>query len=123
MLNDLLLVLAVALLLTLVFAFGLRGQRNKVMLFMFFLVLFFATWAGVLWLNPVEFPGWGQSWLPFLVIGLIFALLIAAFIPPSRPALTPQESEQPMEPGGVRINFLFWILLIVLGVAVAMFYV
>ncbi len=123
MLADLLLVFAVALLLTMVFMVGFRGQRNKIMLLMYFLVLFFATWAGALWLNPVQFPGWGQRWMPFLVIGLVFALFLAAFAPPSRPALTTQESKEPVRPSGITFNLIFWLLLLVLGVAIAVSYV
>jgi len=42
-----------------------------------------ASWAGGIWLTPFGPSIWGTYWLPFLIVGLIFALFLAA-IPPSR---------------------------------------
>lgn len=46
----------------------------------FFLILFLATWAGGAWLAPVG-AAWSASWLPFLVVGFLVALVLAAVVP------------------------------------------
>lgn len=51
-------------------------------LLFFFTVLFLATWAGGLWLAPFGPTIWGVSWVGFLIVGLVVALLLAAVAPP-----------------------------------------
>ena len=51
-------------------------------IFFLLLILFFATWAGGIWLAPVGPRVWGESWLGFLVIALLVGLLMAALARP-----------------------------------------
>jgi hypothetical protein len=48
-------------------------------LFFLLLVLFFATWAGGIWLVPVGPRVWGVSWLSFLSVALVVGLFITGF--------------------------------------------
>jgi hypothetical protein len=93
---DLLLVLFLSLLLTLVFAVGFRRQSWGGGLIIFFLILFLATWAGGMWITPFG-PIWmGVSWLPFIFVGIVIALLLTAVMRPDR--------IRPREGGGVDIE-------------------
>jgi hypothetical protein len=46
-------------------------------LFLFF-ILFLGTWAGGLWMMKFGSPWLGVYWVPFLVAGLLVALVVAA---------------------------------------------
>lgn len=86
----------------------------------FVLVLFLASWAGGLWISPFGPVLFGVSWLPFIFVAVIFGLLLAA-VPPERPPRTPGEAfVQAEEKRAARQAFdvFFWILLIVLLLAV-----
>jgi hypothetical protein len=48
----------------------------------FFFVVFPASWAGGIWFSPLGPPIGDVYWLPYLIMGLIFALLLAAVTSP-----------------------------------------
>jgi hypothetical protein len=122
---DLLLALAVALLLTAIFAGGFRNRGPWDAWWVFLLVVFLATWAGGLWFAPFGPTVFEVAWLPFLFVGLIVALLLAAVVPPARPPRTYGEAiaEARAEEATVAaFSAFFWILLIGLAVAVVLAY-
>ena len=86
--------------------------------FLFFLaLLFFAIWAGGVWLVPVGPPLWGRSWLTFLLVGLIVVLILGATLPPARrrrsTAATEETIESPEEESvGAAVSAFFWIVLV-----------
>jgi hypothetical protein len=80
---HLMLALVMALVLSAIFALGFRRTGPWASVPLFFLIIFLASWAGGIWLAPVGPPLWGTYWLPFLMVGLVFALLLAA-IPPTK---------------------------------------
>lgn len=43
-----------------------------------FVILLFTVWAGGLWIGPAGPLVFGVAWLPFLLVGLVVALVIAA---------------------------------------------
>lgn len=65
----------IALALSLLFAAIIRrgGQRSG--FFWFFLLIFLGTWAIGTWARPFGPALWGVDWLPFLIAGMIVALL------------------------------------------------
>ena len=88
-----------------------------------------------MWLTPIGPPIWGVPWLSFLWIGLLFALLVAALIPPSererRAPGRPLEAERAEEtriveeePTGAEIAFgiFFWLLLLFLIISIIWHY-
>lgn len=121
--THLLLALVIALLFTAIFPIGMRGYRGVHAFLIFFLLLFFAVWAGGIWLTPV---GYGYPWLIFLLVGLFIALLIAAVLPPAVPPAhrtggEPQPS--PVEIATfVTINAFFWLFLVGLLIAIIVGY-
>ena len=124
---ELLLAFVVALLLSLLFIPLTAPQRARdgssavgAILF-FFLILFFASWAGGLWITPLGPPLWGVYWAPVLLVGAFVALLLAAASEPSRQHYLRHRSE-PAEAeaaaAATAFGLMFWILMIALVAAV-----
>jgi len=95
---DFLVALGVALLLTVIIAalFGTTGPWPYAWLA--FLLILLVAWAAGTWARPVGPPLWGVYWMPFLVFGLIVALVIAAATPPDRARR--RSAEVPASAGG-----------------------
>lgn len=123
---ELMFALFFALILTLIFASGIRRQGWGVGLLIFFMILFLATWAGGVWITPFGPLWWGVSWLPYLFVGLLIALLLAALLPADR--------IRPRAGGGVRpedrsqtetlatLDAFLWILMFGLLIAIIIAY-
>ena len=80
--KHLLCALATAAGLSAVFIAGFRKRALSENFLLFFAVVFLGSWAGGIWFSPLG-PEWGGVyWLPFLIVGLIFALLLAEVVPP-----------------------------------------
>ncbi|TAK08219.1 MAG: hypothetical protein EPO39_04860 [Candidatus Manganitrophaceae bacterium] len=86
----------------------------------FFLVVFLASWLGGIWAAPAGPPLWGIYWVPFLMAGFLFALLLAATAPMRLPHVrreTPAEArEEPTldERTFIVLNLFYWLLLLAL---------
>jgi hypothetical protein len=115
-------VLAASLSLILIVLFRRRGPGPWAGFFFVFSILFLAIWAGGIWLLPIGPPLWGESWLSFVLVGLVFALLLAVALPSrKRPAtLDLQRPEVKAASDAVELVFglFFYLLLIVLIVAI-----
>lgn len=117
---DLFYVLVITLVLTAVFAVGFRRQRTWQVVLVFFIILFLATWAVGVWITPSP----SASWVPYLIVGMLFALLLTALIPLSRTLRKDQARE--VEEKAIAIvvfDLFFWILVIGLIVAIILRYV
>ncbi len=97
-----------------------------------FLVFFLLIWAGGVWLEPFGPVLWGGYWLPFVAVGLIALLLLAAAGTSRRrvrryddsriePARVANEDEG--KAVAVAFGAFFWFLLLALVVAIAARYV
>lgn len=82
LLRELLFAVLSAGILTLLFGmvFRRRGARAGG-LWIFFLVVLLATWAGAVWMRPIGPAVGGVHWLPAIGLGTIVALLMAAASP------------------------------------------
>ena len=78
---DLIFALAVGLVFAAIFSlvFGRTGPWAS--FFVFFIIIALAAWAGGVWFKPVGPPVFGVFWIPFLIFGFIFAILMAAAAP------------------------------------------
>ena len=87
-------------------------------------ILFLTSWAGGLWLNPVGPRMFGAEWMPFLLMGFVVALLIAAMSPGRRPQsrVQAQEAAAAEEVVGTTVTAFFWILAICLIAAITLHY-
>lgn len=90
----------------------------------FFVILFLASWAGGLWLQPFGPAVWGVAWLPFVLVGIFVALLLAAAASPGRyPSATgPVERDAPAAAAALAFGVFFWLLVIGLLVAIGFGY-
>jgi hypothetical protein len=78
----------------------------------FGLAIFLFAWAGGVWLAPESTSGWLIYWLPFLLVGLLAALLIVA-ASPRHDLRSPEDVEQFEREGRAvmsSIAIFMWIL-------------
>jgi len=111
--------LAVGLFLTGLFWAGLRARGPWESLLVFFSIVSLSAWAGGTWISPRGPVLGGVSWIPFLLIGSLTALLLAAT--PKRN--TPVEKTAELKREEVILGNMFWILIGVLGAVIAAHYV
>jgi uncharacterized membrane protein len=124
---DLIPALLIALAMTAIFPFGFRGHRGVAAFFLFFVLIFLATWAVGIWVTPLGARafGYGYGWISFLITGILFALLITAVIPPARrPRSRAEARKQARDQAAflVTFNFFFWVLVIGLLVVITVRY-
>jgi hypothetical protein len=106
---------------TAIFGVGIRRQTTWNVLLPFFMMLFLATWATGIWLTPVGPVIRGIFRLPFLLIGLLYALLLTAFIPSTRPSKSMREKAQQAEKEHETLqtfNLFFWLFITGLIIAI-----
>jgi hypothetical protein len=116
--------LVVGLLLTALFAaiFDARGPWD--IWWAFLLIVFLAAWVGGVWVTPFGPTLFEVAWLPFLFVGLIFALLMAA-IPPTRPRTYGKAvAEARAEETAVTVlSIFFWLLIVLMVIALIVAYI
>lgn len=120
--TGLLLALFLAILFTIIFATGLRGQGWGMGLLFFFLILFLVTWAGGLWLTPIG-PVWGGvPWFSYLMVALVIGLLLATLTPDRRRIpgdLSAKRKSEARAETVIAVDVLFWLLVLGLLIAIA----
>ncbi len=112
--------LIAALIFTLIFAGFFRGKGPGPLggLFLFFIIIFLTTWSGQLWISPVGPLYFGVDWILLIFTGIVFSLLMIAI---SAPLAAPPKTNDPATPekeAGVAIGVFFWVLLILLVIAI-----
>ncbi len=123
---ELLMALVFALLLTLVLSAGFGRKGPWASIVTFFLVVFLATWTMGIWFLPFGPVLFGISWMPFLIGGLIVALVMAAAVPPQAlPGATASperpDREKPVE-RQKRVDIFFVIIMVALVAALVVGY-
>jgi len=123
-LAELLFALCMAILFTLIFAIGLRRTGPWANVWIFFLVIFLAAWAGGLWISPAGPVFLGIYWLPILFFSFIFAVLLASAVPPERPEPKVETISQVKrkEAMAKAYDVFLWILLISLVMMIILGY-
>jgi hypothetical protein len=124
MLWEILFAIGIALVMTAIFAVLFRRTGPWASYLVFFAIIFLGAWAAGVWLAPLGPHIFGVYWIPFLVFGLIFALLLAAMVGPSPPsmwgrrvgAVEQREREEPTSSAGY--DLFFGALLIVFMAAI-----
>ncbi|MBD3181583.1 hypothetical protein GF312_04770 [Candidatus Poribacteria bacterium] len=123
--THLLFAIILGFLFTLVFAVGFRRRGPWGNIFIFFVLVFLVTWAGGLWIAPFGPVYWGVAWLPFLIIGFLFAMLLAAS-GPVQPVKSPEEAieEAKIEVAVQSIlNIFLWVFILGLVFAIVYSYI
>ena len=117
---EILAIVLITILMGSVFFYGFRRPGPWGSWWSYFLVLFLAIFMFSTWIEPVG-PYWeGVAWVDFAILGLVFALLLAAASPPPIPKdrpLTPGEKERLTGSTAV-IGLMFWILIILLLISI-----
>ena len=122
---DILLALAVALLLTGIFAYGFCELRGGDQLLFFFSVLFLATWAGGVWVAQYGPLIYGVAWLSFLAVGFVIALLLANLMASGKNPCRTMEERRNLPAGQASrslFGIFFWLLTMVLILAIVLAY-
>ncbi len=123
---DFIFAFLVALIFLVLFGSALGWRRPGVPVvwptFFFFLVLMFiAIWAGGIWFTPFGPMLWDTYWVPFVIVGLMVVLLLAAVIAPPRGNRVKMVEESEVESAMV-IGAFFWIFLIIGLIAIIAYY-
>jgi hypothetical protein len=126
--------LMVALILSALFALATGKQGLRKGHFWLFLILFLATWAGGMWIEPFGPMLWGIHWLSYLLVGAVVALIFA--VGHSRSMPEPQGRQETIEMlerikkekeleqvTWVTLTVFFWVLVLALLGAIIFRYV
>jgi len=119
---DFLFALVIGFLLTVLFSllFDSRGPWDTMWVFLLLVVL--GTWVGGLWIVPFGPVLFEVSWIPFVLAGLMFALLLSAAAPPTTLADQPNVPTTAPQTE-LAFSIFFWLLLVGLVVAVVLAYI
>ncbi|MDX1653388.1 MAG: hypothetical protein R3277_12900 [Brumimicrobium sp.] len=112
--TEILFVLLIAIIIGSLFHFGFRSRNPWGGFWVFLLILFFAAWAGRLWVAPIGPVFWGVAWIPITFFVFLIALIIAAAATP-RSRYFETKSEQEVREGGraaAVFGIFFWFLMI-----------
>jgi hypothetical protein len=124
---HILLAIAVAAVLTAVLVavigFNAYEQGGWATALVLFGVLFLTAWAGGVWLHPIGPQVYGTAWMPFVLMGVVAALLIAAVSPRHpRTRIAAQEQADAAEVMGSTVSAFVWIFGICLIAAITLHY-
>lgn len=128
MLTHIVFAIVVALVFTAILAaiFGREGYEEGgwATALILFGVLFLTSWAGGVWLAPVGPQLFGVPWLPFVLMGFVAALLVAAMSParPPRTAREAREQAEAQEVVGTTASAFVWILAVCMIFAITLHY-
>ena len=103
--------------------FGRRAPFGSVWILLLF--LFLVTWAGGVWLVPFGPTLFDVAWLPFLVVGVFIAIVLATTVPPeSRHPRTVEEarSEGATATALAGLTVFFWITIVLTLIAILLAY-
>ncbi len=114
---NMLTALIIALVLTIGFSL-MRRQRAGAILLFFFGAVFLAAWAGGSWIEPAEAVPWGRYWIGFLLAGLAVAVILTLVLPTGRAESPRARREEAETRSFVLANQIFWILVVVLSLAI-----
>ena len=121
---DFLVALLIGLIFTTLFALLFDNRGPWDIWWVFLLVILLGAWMGGNWITPFGPPLFGVSWLPFLLAGLFFALLLIAATPPAprtRTNMTYAEAET--RSTFAALNVFFWILILGMIAAIILAYI
>ena len=114
------------------FAGNLRRRGKRKGFFWFFLIIFMMTWAGGVWLMPFGLMVMGIHWLPFVLVGLVGAMVISLVAQRRYPRNRHEtidllerieESRELEKMTFLSLNILFWVVLFMLVAAIVLRYV
>lgn len=116
--------LAMALVITLFFSAVLKHKGPWDAIWLVFVTIFLSSWAGYLWISPFGPMVMGVSVMPIFVVGLIFAFILAAVTVPAKRVVKDMTiKEEVPSDTKLAIGIFFWIVLIILIIAIVTGYI
>jgi hypothetical protein len=116
------LALIIAFILTLIVGRGFKRFAYADLVGLFF-VIFLATYAGGLWIQPVGPALWGVSITAFIVVGSLVALMVAATLPtPRHRTAHPPPTGSPIDRIHQESFLNVFVIIIILTLLVAIVY-
>lgn len=109
---DVLVALIVGLFLTLLFTMAFRTKGPWGNVFLFFLLVSLTAWAGGLWLYPFGPTIYDVNWVPFLIPGLLIAILLAAVTPIKDERDRSVVTESTTTESAIVLGWFFWALIL-----------
>lgn len=91
-------------------------------LWIFFLIVFLATWAGPLWIRPFGPVFGGVAWMPMLIVSVFFWLLILSIIPQVPDAKSTEMNKTDENASTMVLGVFFWIMIMLLIISIAVGY-
>jgi hypothetical protein len=87
-------------------------------------ILFLTSWAGGIWLHPLGPTVWGAAWMPFVAVGFLVALLVAAVSDKARrrAPVDAQQAAEAEEVVGTTVTAFLWIFAVCLIAAITLHY-
>jgi hypothetical protein len=124
---EIFIIIAIAFFITAVFALVFKNRGPWGTFWIFFVIIFLSSWAARLWIAPLGPIIMGVAWIPILVVGLIFAFILAAAItPPKNPRKEIIDrqvgSTTDEDKSAVAFGAFFWLLITLLTVSVIIGY-
>lgn len=124
MILEIITILLIAVILAAIFFYGFRRTGPWGSFWSFLLVLILGMLLFTVWTEPYGPVYWGIGWIDLLIIGLLFALLLAAASPSlrqgrdvSEEAILPDTEPRKM-PERVAVSGFFWILILLFVVLI-----
>jgi hypothetical protein len=129
---------SIALIISFIVSLFIRKGMPRQGFWLFFLVIFLATWAGGIWGRSLNMPRIFRGWLPFLLSGLTAALIFSWLAPRDlhvgRRAVLDRKKTLAMleeverhrevkEATYITVNIFFWVVIILLLAAIILRYV
>ena len=119
---DVTFALVIAVVVAAIFTWGLGRPGPWGSFVLFVVLLFLATWAIGSWVEPIGPSFWGVAWVPWVLGALLVGLLVAA-VPAGRQARPNSSSPEDKEAmAAVAVSGLFWVLILLLMLAVGAAY-
>lgn len=106
---------------------GSRGPWNN--LGLLFVVVLLVSWAGGMWITPMGPQIMGREWVPFLIMGGLFALFLINLVPHKDKEVvkSPEEKIEKGDPKNIKdiatLGIAFWIFICGLILTIAIAYV
>jgi len=120
--------IVLAVLLSLMFSYGFRMRGPWGSFWSFFAIIFLAVWAADIWITPFGPYWYNINWFPPLVVGVLFAVLLAAATPSSRSkrksgSTHPPSTEFESNAIATTLGVFFWLLLtlFILAIIIGLF--
>lgn len=89
-----------------------------------FLLALLVVWAAGVWITPFGPTIGDDYWLPFIIPGMLFLLLLAALVPPRQPRNRQEAVEEVTAEDTVAVaaaltlGAIFWVLIVFLIIAI-----